>query len=111
MVQQVALPGADVGVGEGLVYLHRLGLDILAVLIVEALLRYLADVYLGIEVGGEGLVVVAGIAVHYVEVVDLLEVVLGGVCGEYAGHARVEAAAQYGAESGLLKALAVGPLP
>ena len=37
--------------------------------------------------------------------------VLGGVCGEDAGHAGVKAAAEDGAESGLLKALAVGPLP
>ena len=111
VVEQVALLRPDVGVGEGLVYLHRLSLDVFAVLVVEALLRYLADVYLGVEIGGEGLVVVAGIAVHDVKVVNLLEMVLGGIGGEDAGHAWVEAAAQYGAEARFLKALTVCPLP
>ena len=36
---------------------------------------------------------------------------LGGVGGEYTAHSRVEAAAENGRQTGLLEALAVGPLP
>ncbi len=111
VVQQVAVTRSDVGVGQVLVNLQRLRLHPLAVLPVESLLCDFADVDLGVEVGGEGLVVVAGIAVYDVQILDFLEVVLGGVCRIDAGHARVEAAAQDGCQSGLFEALAVGPLP
>ena len=91
--------------------LQRLGLHPLAVLPVQSLLRDLADVDLGVEVSGEGLVVVACVAVDDVEVLNLLEMVLGSVCREDTRHARVEAAAEDSRQSGLLEALAVGPLP
>ena len=54
---------------------------------------------------------VAGVAVHDVQRVHLAEVVLGGVCCIDAAHARVKAAAQDSRQAGLLKALAVSPLP
>ena len=55
--------------------------------------------------------VVAGIAVHDVEVVHLLEVMLGCVGRVHARHARIESAAENGGQPGLLKTLAVSPLP
>ena len=55
--------------------------------------------------------VVAGVAVYDVEILYLVEVVLGGIGGVDAAHARVESAAQYGGQSGLLETLLIGPLP
>ena len=111
VVQQVALPRSDVRIGERLVDFQRLGFYPLPVFVVEAFLRYLADVDFRVEVGGKGLVMVAGIAVHDVKVVYLVEVVLGGVGRIDAAHARVEAAAQDGSEPGLAEAVHVCPLP
>ena len=111
VVQQIAVARADVGVGQVLVNLQRLGLHPLAVFPVEALLGDLADVDFRVEVGGESLVVVAGITVYDVEILNLLEVVLGGIGCEDAGHARVEAASQNGCQTGFLEALSVSPLP
>ena len=111
MVHEVALAWPDVGVGECLVHGERVGLNPFAVLVVETFLRDLTDVDLRVEVGGEGLVVVAGVAIHDVEVNDLVEDMLGSVGGEHLAHARVEAAAEDGGESGLLEAVAVSPLP
>ncbi len=88
-----------------------LGHDPLAVLVVAALLGHLADVDFGIEVGGESHAVVTGVAVHDVEVVDLVEVVLGRIGGEDRRHARIEAAAEDGRKSLGLEAVLVGPLP
>ena len=111
VVHEVALTRANHGVGEGLVDLQSAGLDPFAVLPVAAFLGDFADVDFGVEVGGECLAVVAGVAVHDVEGVHLAEVVLGGVCSINAAHARVKAAAQDGRQPSLLKALAVSPLP
>ncbi len=111
VVHQVALARADVGVGERPVDSQRIGLDPFAVLVPESLLGDLADVDLWVEVGGESLVVVAGVAVHDVEGLDLVEVVLGGVCREDAGHTRVETATEDGAEACLLELVLVSPLP
>ena len=76
--------------------LQRLGLNPLTVLVVEALLGNLTDVDLRVEVRGEGVVMVTGIAVDDVQVVDLVEVVLGGVGRIDATDARVEATAEDG---------------
>ena len=83
----------------------------LSVLEIATLLSDLADVDLGIEVGGEGLVMVAGITVDNVERVELVKVVLGGVGRENTRHAGVEAAAEDGGQAGLAEAVLVGPLP
>ena len=74
-------------------------------------MRYLTDVDFRIEVGGESLVVVAGVAVHDVEILYLVEMMLRGVCREHLRHTRVEAAAEYCREACLLEAVLVGPLP
>ena len=111
MVEQVRLARTDIGVGERLVYLQRLSLYPLSILIIESLLRDLADVDFRIEVGGEGLVMVAGIAVDDVQVVYLVEMVLGGIGRVDARNARVEATAEDSRQAGLLEAVLVGPLP
>ena len=73
--------------------------------------RHLPQVHLGVEVGGEGVAVVAAVAVQNVNGVDGIKLVLLGVGAVGLGHARVKAAAQQGGEAGLLKLLPVGPLP
>ena len=55
--------------------------------------------------------VVARVAVHYVEILNFVEVVLRSIGRIDAGNARVEAATEDGRQAGLLKALLVGPLP
>ncbi len=111
MVHEVALARPDIGIGERQVHAQRVGLYPLAILVVESFLCDLADIDLGVEVGGESLMVVAGIAVDDVERVDLIEMVLGSIGGIDAAHARVEPASQDGAETGLFEPLLVGPLP
>jgi hypothetical protein len=87
-----------------------IGLHPLAVLPVAAALGDLADVDLGIEVGGKGLAVVAGVAVDDVQLVDLVEEVLLGVGAVDVGHAGIENRAEQRHE-GLLEAVPIGPLP
>ena len=111
VVQEVAVARTDVRIVKVLVYLQRFCLYPLAVLPVESLLGYLADVYLGIKVRCESLMVVAGITVHDVEILYLLEVVLCSIGCEDARHTRVEAAAEDGCQTSLLESLAVCPLP
>ena len=71
----------------------------------------LADVDFRVEVGGKGLMMVARVAVHDVQILDFVEMVLGGVCRVHAGDARVESAAEDGGQAGVLETLLVGPLP
>ena len=91
--------------------LHGLGLHPVAVLPVAAVGRDLPQVDLGVEVGGEGIAVVAAVAVQDVDGVDLVKIVLQGVGGKDAGDARVKAGAQDGGQAGLLELLGVSPLP
>ena len=93
VIDHVRLALADARVAERLVDLVRLGHDPLSVLVVTALLGHLADVDLGVEVRGEGHTVVAGVAIDDVEVVDFVEMVLGGIGREDGRNARVETAA------------------
>ena len=111
VVNDVRLALANTGVIERPVNLVRLGHDPLAVLVVAALLGHLADIDLGIEVRSEGHAVVAGIAVDNIEVVDLVEMVFGGIGSEDGRHARVEAAAEDGRKARSLEAVLIGPLP
>ena len=96
VMEQVALARTDVRIGERLMELKRFGLYPLAILPIKSLLGYFADVYLGVEVGGKCLVVVAGIAIHDVEILYLVEVMLGGISCEDACHTGVETATQNG---------------
>ena len=71
----------------------------------------LADVDFRVEIGGEGLAVVAAVDVDDVERVDLVEVVLERPGGEHVGHAGVETRAEQRGEPGFFKALLIRPLP
>ena len=111
VVKQITLLRTNTRIGQRLMNLHRFCLDVLTVLPVKALLCNLADVDFGIEVCGECFVVIARIAVHDVEVLNLVEVMLGGIGCEDACHARVETAAKNGTKASLLKAFTICPLP
>ncbi len=79
MVHEVRLALADVRIGQFLMHGKGGCLFPLSVLIVEPFLRDLADVDLRVEVCREGVVMVAGVAVYDVEVMYLVEVMLGGI--------------------------------
>ncbi|OPZ57271.1 MAG: hypothetical protein BWY89_00770 [Bacteroidetes bacterium ADurb.BinA012] len=83
----------------------------LSVLPVFAFLGYLPDVYFGIEVCGEGFAMIAGVAVNYIEVVYLAEVMFRGMCCKDTGDTRVKAAAKYRRDAGFAEALMICPLP
>ena len=111
VVDDVGLALADPGIIQRPVYLVGLGDDPAPVFVVAAFLRHLADVDLGVEVGGESHAVVAGVAVDDIEIMNLVEMVLGGVGREDSRDARVEAAAEDRGEAGGLEPILVGPLP
>ena len=89
VVDDVGFALADTGIMQSLVNFVRLGRDPFAVFVITSFLRYFADIDFGVEIGGEGHAVVSGVAVHDVEVVDLVEMVLGGIGGEDRRHARI----------------------
>ena len=111
VIHQVAFARTDFGVSERLVHFERTGLNPLAVFVVAALLGDFANVDFWVEVGGKRLAVVTRVAVHNVEGVHFLEVVLSCVGSVDATHAWVETAAEDGAEASLFEALTVSPLP
>ena len=76
-----------------------------------ALLGYFAYVDFGVEVRGKCFAVIACIAIDYIEVVHLVEVVFGGVCGEDRCYTRVEAAAEYGCKPRTAELILICPLP
>ena len=110
-MHQIALARADVRVGERLVDRQRVGFNPFAILIPESLLGNLADIDFWVEVGCESLVMVTGVAIHDVEHLNLIEVMLGCIGGEDAGYTWVETAAEDSAETCLLELILVSPLP
>ena len=111
VVEQEHLARADLGEIEDAGDLHRSGGHPVAVLPVAAIGGHLTDVDLRIEVGGEGVAVIAGVAVEDVHRVDAIEVVLTGVGGEDVGYTRVETGTEQGREPGLFESVLIGPLP
>ena len=83
----------------------------MAVLPVGAGRRDLAEVDLRVEVRGEGIAVVAAVAVEDVDGVDLVKIVLLGIGDEHGRDARVKAGAEQARQTGLAEALVIGPLP
>ena len=104
MVEQVALLRSYLRICERLVDFERLGLHPLSVFPVETLLSDLADIDFGVEVGSKSLVVVACVAVDDVEILNLVEVMLGGISGEDACNTGVEATSEDSCQSGIFKA-------
>jgi len=71
----------------------------------------LADVDLGVEVGGEGVAVVTGVAVEDVDGFDAVVVVLLGPGAEDVGDPGIEAAAEHRHQALVPEFVLVGPLP
>ena len=111
MVHEVHVLLAHLVEVEHLLFGQRRPLDPLAVLPVPRGRGHFAQIDLRVEIGGEGVAVVAAVAVEDVQGLDRVEQVLGGVGGEDRGHAGVEAAAQQRHQAGLLEAVLIGPLP
>ena len=111
VVQQIAVARANVWIVQILVNLKWLSLNPLAIFPVESLLGNLADVDLWVEVGGECLMVVASVTVNNVEILNLLEVVLGSISCIDACNTWVETTAKDSCETSLLKTVAISPLP
>ena len=111
VVKQVGVARPDVRIGQVLVDFHGFRLHPFSILIVTSVLGNLADVDFRVEVGGESLMMVARVAVHDVQILDFIEMVLGSVCRVHAGHTRVESAAEDGGQARVLETFLVGPLP
>ena len=73
--------------------------------------RYFAQVNLGVEVGGEGITVVAAVAVQNINSIDGVELVFFGISAVSLRYARVKAAAQQRGKARFFKFFAVCPLP
>ena len=71
MIHQIRLAGSDVWIVQRLMNRQRVGFVPLPVLIKLSALCNLADVDFRVEVGGESLAVVSGVAVHDVEMLHL----------------------------------------
>ena len=111
MMQQVHILLADLIKVVLALDTHGRDLDPLAVLHIAAGGGDLAQVDLGVEVGGECIAVIAAVAVEDVDGVDGVELMLSGVGAVGLGHARVKAAAQQCSQAGVLKLFLVRPLP
>ena len=111
MVHQIALARADVRVGERLVDRQWVGFNPFAILIPESLLGNLADIDFWVEVGCESLVMISCVAIHDIEHLDFIEVMLGCISGEDARNSWVETTTEDSAETCLLELILVSPLP
>ena len=112
MIEEIDFHGPDaLGKIELAMYRQRAGAFPHAALPVPAALGDFADVDFGVEIGGEGLAMAAGVGVDDVEGVDFVELVLVQPGGVDIGHAGVEAAAQQRHDAALAETILVGPLP
>ncbi len=111
VVEEVALTFTDIGISEGLVDLERFGGDLLAILIVTSVLSDLADVDLGIEVGGESFSMITAVAIDDVEILHVREVMLGSIGGEDTRYTRIETTTKDSSETCVLEAFLISPLP
>ena len=91
--------------------LLRLRFYPLTIEIVLTLLGNLPDIDLGIKVRSKCLVVIPSVAVHNIEVVDLVEVMLGSIGGKDARYPGVETTSEDSGKAGLFESFAIGPLP
>ena len=73
--------------------------------------RHLADVDFRVEIGGEGLAVVAAVDVDDVQRVDFIKMVLERPGREDVGHTRIKSGAEQGEEPGFAEFVLVRPLP
>ena len=91
MMQQIAVAWTDVGVGQVFVDLQWFSFPPpFAILPIESLLGDLADIGFRIEIGGECLMVVAGITVNDVGIFNRIEIILGSIIRIDTGYTWVE---------------------
>ena len=91
--------------------LQRFGFYPFAVFIIKTLLRNLSNVDFWIEVCGKSLMVIARITIHDIQIMYLVEIMLGCVSGENTTHSRVETTTKDGRKPSLLELFFVCPLP
>ncbi len=111
MIHQVGFPWADFRVMNGLMNRQGVGFFPYAILVIFSPLGNLADIDFRIEIGCESLMVVSGVAIHNVEVLYLVKMMLRGVGGIDARHARVETASQNCRQPCFPEFLLISPLP
>ena len=111
MVEQVHILFANALEVVNALYLHRLGLDPLAILNVASLGGNFADVYFWVEICCERIAVVAAVAVKNVNVVDLVKLMLHCVSGEHSCNTGIKAASEQSGDTCFFKFLTVCPLP
>ena len=89
----------------------RLGFNPVTVFIIFAPGRYFPDIDFRVKVGGKGVAVVAGIAIHDVNRIDFIKMRFQGMGAENIGYPRIKAASQQGHDAPLFKPVMVIPLP
>ena len=91
--------------------LQRFGFYPFAVFIIKTLLRNLSNVDFWIEVRGKCLMVITRITIHNIQIMYLVEIMLGCVGGENTTHAWIETTTKDGRKPSLLELFFVCPLP
>ena len=64
-----------------------------------------------VKIGSKSFAVIASIAIDYIKVVHLIEVVFGCISRKHRGYSRVESATEYGSKPCLTESVLVSPLP
>ncbi|CDE87889.1 unknown [Prevotella sp. CAG:891] len=111
VVQQVAFLRTYVRIGKRLVNFERFSFNPLTVFPIQTLLGNFANIDFRVKVRSKSLVVITGIAVYDVEILNLVEVMLGSISCKNARHTRVKTTTQDSCQASLFKAIFVSPLP
>ena len=90
---------------------QRAGSYPLAVFIITSVLGNFADIDFRIEVGCKCFVVIAGITVYDVQILDFVEIMLGGVGGIDTAHSRIESTAEDSCQTSFFETFMISPLP
>ncbi|MMZ61562.1 hypothetical protein D1872_237190 [compost metagenome] len=110
MIEQITIFGTDLRIVPHHLDRHGFGLYPLSVFPVAPLGTHFAQIDFGIEVGGERVTVIAGVAVENIDRMDLVEVVLLGVGAKDIGDARIKSASQKCHDTGIFVAVMISPL-
>ena len=111
VVHQVRLFRADVRVVQRFVDGQRVCLLPFPVFEIFTPLGDLADIDFRIEVGCKCFVVVAGVAVHNIQVLDFIEMMFGRISRIYTCYTRIEPATEDCCQAGVFETFLVCPLP
>ena len=111
VVEQIRIPFSNVRISQILVNLQRSGFHPFTILIKTSVLSNLTDIDFRIKVGCKRFAVVASVAVHDIQIMDFIKIMLSRISRENCRHTRVEAASQNSSQALLLKAILISPLP